>query len=49
MNMYRIEFEVREDADQAFETFLVGSKGYLTPSEIARIRDTVGIMGMGGT
>lgn len=46
---FRIEFSTPEDAESAFESFLVGVKGYLTPSEIAKIRDTVGVVGMGGT
>ena len=45
----RIEFNTPEDAEAAFESFLVGSKGHLSPSEIAKIRDTVGVVGMGGT
>jgi len=45
----KIEFSTPEDAESAFESFLVGVKGYLTPSEIAKIRDTVGVVGMGGT
>ena len=46
---FRQEFKSEESSAHAFETFLVGSKGVLTPSEIAKIRDTVGIVGMGGT
>ena len=46
---FRIEFNTPEDAEAAFESFLVGSKGHLSPSEIAKIRDTVGVVGMGGT
>ena len=42
------EFDTAEDASQAFESFLLGSKGSLSPSDIARIRDTIGIHGMGG-
>lgn len=33
----------------AFEDFLCATKGSLTASEIAKIRDTVGVVGMGGT
>jgi len=44
----RAEFVNPEDARSAFEAFFVGSKGQLSPNEIAKIRDTVGVMGMGG-
>ena len=40
--------EVR-DADAAFEMFFLASKASLTPHEIARIRDVVGVTGMAGT
>jgi len=43
------EFGTDDATAHAFEAFLLGSKGSLTPSEIAKIRDTVGIMGMAGT
>jgi len=43
------EFESMDETEHAFESFLRGAKGNLTPSEIAKIRDTVGIVGMGGT
>jgi UV excision repair protein RAD23 len=33
----------------AWEDFLRASKGSLTASQIAKIRDRVGIMGMSGT
>lgn len=46
---FRTEFVSVADSDNAFESFLVGSKGDLTPSEIAKIRDTVGIVGMNGS
>ncbi|KAJ7243968.1 ubiquitin-domain-containing protein [Mycena rebaudengoi] len=36
------------DAQLAFEEFLRAAKGTLTASEIARIRDQVGVTGMGG-
>ncbi|THH06023.1 hypothetical protein EW145_g4366 [Phellinidium pouzarii] len=42
------EFSSSGDADDAFEAFLVGIKGDLSPSDIAKIRDTVGIVGMNG-
>ncbi|EJC97690.1 uncharacterized protein FOMMEDRAFT_98302 [Fomitiporia mediterranea MF3/22] len=45
----RSEFPQAGDADQAFEAFLLGSKGSLSPSDIARIRDTIGITGMNGS
>jgi hypothetical protein len=37
-----------EDANSAFEEFLLSAKNKLTPHEIARIRDRVGVIGMGG-
>lgn len=43
------EFAKREDADATLEQFLVASKGSLTFSEIAKIRDAVGVVGMGGS
>ncbi|KZV93002.1 ubiquitin-like protein [Exidia glandulosa HHB12029] len=43
------EFTTREDASSAFEEFLVASKGELSITDIAKIRDTVGEFGMGGT
>ncbi|KDQ08613.1 hypothetical protein BOTBODRAFT_37764 [Botryobasidium botryosum FD-172 SS1] len=42
------EFAKREDADATFEAFFVASKGSISPHEIAKIRDTVGVLGMGG-
>ncbi|KZV61934.1 ubiquitin-like protein [Peniophora sp. CONT] len=42
------QFSVRADAHMAFEDYLNASKGALTASEIALIRDTVGVTGMGG-
>ncbi|KLO09834.1 hypothetical protein SCHPADRAFT_922264 [Schizopora paradoxa] len=44
----RAEFVTPEDTRSAFEAFFVGSKGQLSPNEIAKIRDTVGIVGMSG-
>lgn len=46
---YRREFKTETDINLAFEDFLCATKGSLTPSEIAKIRDTVGVVGMGGT
>jgi len=43
------EFMTDEDALTAFENFLRASKGAMTASQIAKIRDQVGIMGMAGT
>ncbi|KAG9127205.1 hypothetical protein FRC07_000250 [Ceratobasidium sp. 392] len=43
------EFSNREDADGAFESFLIASKEQLTAGEIAKIRDSTGIIGMAGT
>ena len=45
---YRKEFPSEGDANLAFENFLCATKGSLTASEIAMIRDTVGVIGMGG-
>ena len=45
----RSEFPSRGDAENAFEDYLAASKGVLTASEIAKIRDSVGITGMAGT
>lgn len=43
------EFATDADLHIAFEDFLCASKATLSPSEIAKIRDTVGIVGMAGT
>ncbi|KAF8483815.1 hypothetical protein DFH94DRAFT_326174 [Russula ochroleuca] len=45
----RSEFPNRGDASNAFEDYLAASKGLLTASEIAKIRDSVGVTGMAGT
>ncbi|KAI0066780.1 hypothetical protein BV25DRAFT_1835190 [Artomyces pyxidatus] len=45
----RSEFTTNSDALVAFEDFLNASKGSLTASEIAKIRDHVGVIGMAGT
>jgi len=45
----RTEFLSEKDALLAFEDFLRASKGTLTASEIAKIRDQVGVVGMAGT
>jgi UV excision repair protein RAD23 len=45
----RTEFSNDSDALIAFEDFLRASKGGLTASEIARVRDHVGVVGMAGT
>lgn len=45
----KAEFKNESDALTAFEDFLVASKGILTASEIAKIRDQVGVVGMAGT
>lgn len=47
--MDRAEFTTENDALIAFEDFLRASKGTLSASEIARIRDHVGVVGMAGT
>ncbi|KZO94244.1 hypothetical protein CALVIDRAFT_501842 [Calocera viscosa TUFC12733] len=44
----KLQFEEEEDAAQALEDFLLASKSALSAGEIARIRETVGISGMGG-
>ena len=46
---YRTEFSSQTDAITAWEDFLRASKGTLSVSEIAKIRDAVGVMGMAGT
>jgi UV excision repair protein RAD23 len=43
------EFTTDADVHLAFEDFLCATKGSLTASEIAKIRDTVGVVGMAGT
>ncbi|KAF5378812.1 hypothetical protein D9615_007011 [Tricholomella constricta] len=43
------EFTIESDVLTAFEDFLRASKGSLTASQIAKIRDQVGIVGMAGT
>ena len=47
--LYRIEFQTPVDVHSAFEDFLCAAKGSLTASEIAKIRDQVGVIGMAGT
>ncbi|KAF4618772.1 hypothetical protein D9613_010023 [Agrocybe pediades] len=42
------EFTNETDVHTAFEDFLCASKGSLTPHEIAKIRDTTGVVGMAG-
>jgi len=42
------EFTAETDANLAFESFLCATKGSVTASEIAKIRDTVGVIGMAG-
>ncbi|WVF66715.1 hypothetical protein IAT40_001457 [Kwoniella sp. CBS 6097] len=43
------EFAYEEEADSAWETFLVSMKGRLSAGEAAKIRDVVGVTGMGGS
>ena len=43
------EFTTEADLRLAFEDFLCATKGSLTASQIAKIRDTVGVVGMAGT
>ncbi|KAF5344024.1 hypothetical protein D9758_012896 [Tetrapyrgos nigripes] len=45
----RTEFESDLDSVTAFEDFLRASKADLTPHQIAKIRDHVGVVGMAGT
>jgi ubiquitin-like protein 4 len=45
----RSEFTTEADTLTAFEDFLRASKGSLTASQIAKIRDQVGVVGMAGT
>lgn len=40
--------DYREETKRTFETWLGSSKDYLTASDIARIRDSTGVWGMGG-
>ena len=42
------EFTNDSDAGQAWEDFFCASKGALSVSEIAKIRDKVGVSGMAG-
>ena len=46
---YRGEFANRADAAAAWEDFFNASKGQLSVSEIAKIRDNIGVIGMAGT
>lgn len=41
-------FTTRSDVENAFEEFFRASKGSLTPHQIAKIRDHVGVTGMAG-
>ncbi|WVR04082.1 hypothetical protein IAU60_001081 [Kwoniella sp. DSM 27419] len=43
------EFAYEEEADSAWETFLTAMKGKLSAGEAAKIRDVVGVSGMGGS
>ncbi len=47
--MARNEFPHASDASAAWEDFFCASKGVLSVSEIAKIRDKVGVVGMAGT
>ncbi|KAF9225862.1 hypothetical protein BS17DRAFT_777781 [Gyrodon lividus] len=49
LSFLRTEFSNENDALIVFEDFLRASKGGMTASEIAKIRDYVGIVGMAGT
>ena len=45
----RSQFPAHPDSSIAFEDYLAASKAVLTASEIAKIRDHVGVVGMAGT
>jgi len=45
----RPQFITEADALLAFEDFLGAAKGSLTASQIAKIRDECGVVGMAGT
>lgn len=45
----RSQFRNESDAATAWEDFFCVSKGTLSVSEIAKIRDRVGVIGMAGT
>jgi len=49
LDFLRTEFQNYDDAVTAWEDFLRVSKGTLTPGQIAKIRDHVGVVGMAGT
>ena len=49
IGIYSGEFANRSDAATAWEDFFCASKGQLSVSEIAKIRDNVGVIGMAGT
>ncbi|KAJ6495480.1 ubiquitin-domain-containing protein [Mycena sanguinolenta] len=49
MEFLNSSFPSPADAARAWEDFLRASKNTLTASEVARIRDTVGVSGMAGT
>jgi len=49
LGFLRSEFPAHPDSSIAFEDYLAASKGVLTASEIAKIRDRVGVVGMAGT
>jgi len=49
LTFLRSKFPNHGDASIAFEDYLAASKGVLTASEIAKIRDSVGVTGMAGT
>ena len=49
MAVISTEFATESDASQAWEDFFCASKGTLSVSEIAKIRDRVGVIGMAGT
>jgi len=49
LSFLRAEFSNESDALVVFEDFLRASKGGMTASEIAKIRDHVGVVGMAGT
>jgi UV excision repair protein RAD23 len=47
--MFRSHFKKKDDVYTAFEDFFRASKGKLTATEIAKIRNVVEVFGMAGT
>jgi UV excision repair protein RAD23 len=47
--LFRTHFKSTDDVHTAFEDFFCASKGKLTATEIAKIRNVVEVFGMAGT